>query len=174
MEDDRDRLVSRALGSRWSWLAMVMAGVVAMAGVAVAVVLFSHTFGTHTPPGGVLSTTCTPVAVQNSESNGLVGSVVWGCGTAEEALIVGQGTVTYAHTAPIGTGADQYTNLYIVKGPKPETIDNCVVGWAASRAIGTPASGSQTFAAGDVGDWWYCAEYTGLAQKAGFSVTWSQ
>jgi hypothetical protein len=142
-------------------------------GIVVAVTLFTHNFPSFTPPGGVLSTTCATVAVQNSESNGLIGSVVWGCGAADEALVVGQGTVTYLHTAPIGAGADQYTSLYIVEGPKPVPIDNCVTGWGSSRLI-NPTTGTQIFAAGDVGDWWYCAEFTGIAQKTTFTVTWSQ
>jgi hypothetical protein len=148
--------------------------VLAVSGAAVAIVLFTHTFASFVPPGGTLSTTCATPAVQNQEVAGVVGSVVWGCGTGEEALIVGgQGTVTYAHNAPIGAEPNQYTNLYIVEGPKPGTIDNCVAGWGSSRLI-TTTPGTQTFVAGDIGDWWYCAEFIGTAQKAAFTVTWSQ
>lgn len=172
MESDRDRPILYALGRRWPWIAMVMAGMVVIAGVAVAIVLFSQTLTQHTV-GAVLTADCTGTLVSNDPGSGVVLHRCSNAPTPNGAITVAAagGTASWSHGGLAG-----YAKLKVVTSlsgvPSPVVTTDCDV--TGSIDISS-TSGSTPFPAATGGqEYVYCAEYTAPGTFGPITVQWSQ
>ncbi len=140
-------------------IAVGMAVILAVAVVAAASTLFTHTFPTGTT-GAHATTTCTTLTMGTPSAPVGPGTVRFNCGGSTAALTadgVGPVTPTFSLTGTL------YTGLTIVSSAAIGTA--CTGGTAlTSAAPMTPAAGSYD----------YCASYTGTGALIGFTLTWSQ